>query len=97
MRVISRKTLVDFWTKHRDAEVALKLWFKTVEKATWKNPAEVKEVYRSADPIANNRIIFDIKGNKYRIIAHIHFERQQLFIRFVGTHAEYDKVDATKV
>ncbi len=97
MRIISRKKLVDFWTVHADAALALQLWFKTVEKATWTSPADVKAVYRSADPIANDRIVFDIKGNKYRVVAHVRYGKQLVYIRFIGTHAEYDKINATTV
>jgi mRNA interferase HigB len=97
MRVLSVKTLRDFWKNHADAADALKLWYKTVEKADWKKFADIRSVYRSADQLPNDRVVFDIKGNKYRIVAHIHYARQYVFIRFVGTHAEYDKIDAAKI
>lgn len=98
MRIFSRSTLVEFWSRHADAEIPLRLWFSIVEKAAWSGPADVKAVFRSADFLANNRVVFDIKGNNYRLIAQVKYGPLFLvYIRFVGTHAEYDKVDATTV
>lgn len=95
MRVISRPILIKFWTKHPDSETPLKLWFKKIEQAKWKNINELKADFPTADYVGNDRIVFDIKGNKYRIIVLVFFTGQKMFIRFVGTHAEYDKIDAT--
>jgi mRNA interferase HigB len=98
VRVFSRHTLVEFWRKHPDAEHPLRLWFSMVERAAWAGPADVRAMFRSADFLANNRVVFDIKGNSYRLIAQIKYGPLFLvFIRFVGTHAEYDRVDANKV
>lgn len=98
MRIFSRSTLVEFWSQHADAEVPLRLWFSIVEKASWTGPTDVKAVFGSADFIADNRVVFDIKGNSYRLIAQVKYGPLFLvYIRFVGTHAEYDKVDATTV
>jgi mRNA interferase HigB len=97
LRVISRKPLVQFWTEHGDAEQPLKAWFKEVGKAHWCSPNELKQHYPTASILSRNRIVFNIKGNKYRLIAMINFDYGQLFIRFVGTHAEYDKIDATQI
>lgn len=98
MRIFSRATLVDFWLKHADAEQSLRLWFSIVEKASWTGPAEVKAAFPSVDFIAGNRAIFNIKGNDYRLIVQIKYGPLFLvYIRFVGTHAEYDRVDATTV
>lgn len=89
---------MEFWTQHADAEMPLRLWFSMVEKASWTGPVDVKEVFGSADFLANNRVVFDIKGNRYRLIAQIKYGPLFLvYIRFVGTHAEYDKIDATTV
>ena len=98
MRIFSRSTLVGFWNQHADAEVPLRLWFCIVEKASWTGPADVRAVFGSADFLADNRVVFDIKGNSYRLIAQVKYGPLFLvYIRFVGTHAEYDKVDATTV
>lgn len=97
MRIFSRKTLSDFWKLHPDAEQPLRLWFKTVDTAAWKGPADIKALYRSADFLAEDRVVFDIKGNKYRIVARVSYRFHNIFIRFIGTHAEYDKIDAAEV
>jgi mRNA interferase HigB len=97
LRVISRKTLADFWTRHKDAEQPLKAWFKEAEKACWPSPDILKRRYPSASILSQNRVVFNIKGNKYRLITMINFDYGQVFIRFVGTHAEYDTIDATTI
>lgn len=94
MRVFSRKTLVEFWTKHVDAEQSLKPWFSEAEKARWKTPTDIKRLYPSASFLADNRVVFNIKGNTYRLIVKINYDYGQVFVRFVGTHAQYDKIDA---
>jgi mRNA interferase HigB len=94
MHVISRKALIDFWEKHPVAEIPLRIWFKKVEQANWKNLAELKSDFPKADYLGNNRVVFDIKGNDFRVIADVVFLIGKVLIRFVGTHAEYDKVDA---
>lgn len=96
MHIISRLTLINFWKKHPDAETPLRVWFKKVEQAKWKNISELKAEFPSADYIGNERIVFDIKGNNYRVVVLVFFKGQKVFIRFVGTHAEYDKIDAKK-
>jgi mRNA interferase HigB len=97
MRVISRKKLVAFWKIHEDAEDHLKSWFYEAEHATWKSFEDIKRHYSSADPIAGKRVIFNIKGNKYRLIVKIHYNKGVVFIRFVGTHEEYNKIIAEKI
>ncbi len=97
MRVISRKTLVQFWTKHRDAEHPLKAWFREAGQAHLSSPNELKQHYPTISILSSNRIVFNIKGNKYRLITMINFDYGQVFIRFIGTHAEYDKIDATMI
>lgn len=96
MHVISRPTLIKFWTKHPDAETPLRLWFKKIEQAKWKNINDLKANFPTADYVGNDRVVFDIKGNNYRIVVLVFFTGQKAFIRFVGTHAEYDKIDAKK-
>lgn len=94
MHVISRTRLIDFWIKHPDSEIPLKVWFKKVKQARWKGKNELKKDFPSADYVGNDRVVFDIKGNKYRIVVLVFFSGQKMFIRFVGTHSEYDKIDA---
>lgn len=97
MRVISRKALKEFWTKHPQAEDSLKAWFAEVEKALWNTPQDIKNHYRSADFLKNNRVIFNISGNKYRLIVQINYHFKIVYVRFIGTHTEYDKIDSEKI
>ena len=94
MRIIALRVLRDFWNRHPDAEIPLRSWYAAASRAEWRRPADVKAAYRSASFIANNRIVFNIKGNDYRIIVAVHYNRGMMFIRFVGTHREYDRIDA---
>ena len=87
----------DFWEKHSDSEQQLKAWFQETSKADWKNPNDIKTEYPSASILKDNRFVFNIKGNNYRLIVRINFDYQMVWIRFIGTHAEYDKIDATKI
>jgi mRNA interferase HigB len=97
MRVVSRSTLITFWEKHRDSEQPLKEWFSEAENASWNSPDEIKQRYASADPLPGNRMVFNIKGNTYRLVVKIHYNTGVIYIRFIGTHAEYDKIDAEKI
>lgn len=97
MRVIAKKILRDFWAKHPDCEQQLKSWYSEAEDATWKHPNDIKREYPSASILEDNRILFNIKGNHYRLIIKINYPYQMIWIRFIGTHAQYDKIDATKI
>ena len=97
MRIISRKTLREFWEKHPDARQPLQAWFADVKHAAWKKPADIKAVYRNASFLSNNRVVFNIKGNNLRIIVLIQYSFGIVYIRFVGTHAEYDRIDAETI
>jgi mRNA interferase HigB len=97
IRIISRGTLRDFWEKHSDAEQYLKTWFETARFADWRSPNDIKITYPSASITANNRVVFNIKGNKYCLVVKFEYSRQWAFIRFVGTHAEYDKINAETI
>lgn len=97
MRVIAKKILRDFWGRHPDSEQQLKSWYKEAEDATWQNPNQIKRKYPFASILENNRIVFNIKGNKYRLIVRVNYNYQMVWIRFIGTHAQYDKIDATKI
>jgi mRNA interferase HigB len=97
MRVIAKRTLRAFWEQHEDAEEPLLAWFREAEKADWNSPMQLKERYRSASFVGTDRVVFNIKGNTYRLVVRIHYSQRIVFIRFVGTHAEYDRIDAAEV
>jgi mRNA interferase HigB len=98
VRILGRSTLVAFWERHPDAEQPLRAWFQEVELASWKGPAEVRARYGSADFVAGNRVVFNIRGNNYRLVVAVKYAPLFLvFIRFVGTHADCDQIDATTV
>ena len=96
-RIHSKSTLRAFWEKHADSEQYLKTWYDTVKHADWKKPNDIKRTYANASIIGNNRVVFNIKGNTYRLVVKFNYERQWAFIRFIGTHAEYDKIDAKTI
>jgi len=97
MHVIKKKTLVDFWQKHAGAKAPLNAWFREAKAANWQSPQAIKNRYRSADFLPGNRVIFNIGGNKYRLVVKVAYVSGLVYIRFVGTHAEYDKIDAETV
>jgi mRNA interferase HigB len=97
MRILSRSTLRAFWETHPDTEDPLKAWYYEASRADWQRPADVKAVHRSASIIANDRVVFNIKGNRYRLIVAMRYDIGMIFIRFIGTHAEYDKIDAETI
>lgn len=96
-RIIAKSTLREFWEKHEDAEQYLKTWFQTASSSKWKSPKDVKKTYASASILNDNRVVFNIKGNHYRLIVKFNYEREWAFIRFIGTHKAYDKIDADKI
>ena len=97
MRVIARKTIRDFYEQHADSKLPLEAWFHEAVAAIWREPQDIKSRYSSADLLPGNRVVFNIKGNTYRLIVKIHYNAGIVFIRFVGTHAEYNKIDATTI
>jgi mRNA interferase HigB len=97
MRVIAVSTLRAFWERHPDAEQPLKAWYEEATHATWTQPADIKARYRSASVLKNRRVVFNIKGNDYRLIAAIAYKLQIVYVKFVGTHEEYDAVDAQTI
>lgn len=97
MRVIAVSTLRSFWARHPDAEQALKAWYEEASNARWTQPAEIKAQYRSASVLKNRRVVFNIKGNDYRLIVAIAYKLQIVYVKFVGTHQEYDAVDAETI
>ncbi|MGG7661693.1 type II toxin-antitoxin system HigB family toxin [Dyadobacter sp. BHUBP1] len=96
-RIFSRGTLRDFWENHPEMEQPLKVWYDDVLAADWKSPSDVKRQYATASILKNGRIVFNIRGNSFRLVAHFDFERQMVYIRFIGSHKEYDKIDANSI
>ena len=95
MRVLSRSTLRDFWADHPDAEEPLTAWFGLVERSDWAKPEDVRDTVRTADILPDNRVVFNVLNNRYRVVVKIHYNTRIVYIRFVGTHAQYDRIDAT--
>lgn len=93
MQIIARRTLRLFWEKHAQAETPLKLWYAAVAQAAWTGPADVRAQFGSADFSGDNRVIFDIGGNKYRLVAHVSYGYGRVLIKFIGTHKAYDRID----
>lgn len=96
-RIFAKSTLRLFWEKYPDSEQNLKTWYDTAMSSEWKTPADVKTSYATASILKDCRIVFNIKGNAYRLVAKFNYEKQWIFIRYIGTHSEYDKIDANKI
>ena len=97
MRVISKATLVEFWLRHPASKQALQNWFEDASHAQWKTSQDIKLRYASASFVAANRVVFNIKGNDYRLVVAVAYRFGALYIKFVGTHAQYDAIDAATV
>ena len=97
MRVIAKRTLREFWETHPDSKQQLLAWYRETLKLEWDSPNEIKQSYASASILKNSRVVFNICGNKYRLVVEINYNRKWLFIRFVGTHKEYDKINVNTV
>jgi len=97
MKIIATRTLKSFWEQHPAAEQPLKAWADEANKASWASPQDIKDRYRSASFIKNNRVVFNIKGNDYRLIVAIAYRVGIVYIKFIGTHAQYDAIDAATV
>lgn len=97
MRILSKSTLRAFWEQHPAAELALRAWYKDATAAAWATPNDVKAQYGNASIVANNRVVFNIKGNDFRLIVAINYSFFVVRIRFIGTHAQYDQVNAATI
>jgi len=97
MRIIAKKILREFWKSHPDTEQVFKSWYTDVKVARWTKPADIKKEYAAASILKDNRVVFNIKGNQYRIVVKINYDYEIVYIRFVGTHAEYDKINADEI
>jgi mRNA interferase HigB len=97
MHIISRKALRVFWEKRPDSKNTLQAWYVEVKQANWKSPSDIKAAHQTASFLANNRVVFNIKGNQYRIIVVVQYKFGNVYIRFVGTHREYDRIDVNTI
>jgi mRNA interferase HigB len=97
MHVVKKKTLQDFWLRHPTAEIPLRAWLKDAERAAWRTTHDIKAYARTADMIGDNRVVFNIGGNKFRLVVLCLLAKGRLYVRFVGTHAQYDKIDAKRI
>jgi len=97
MQVIARRALKRFWQTYPQAETPLRLWYAAVNRAQWSGPADVRRQFGTADFVGDNRVIFDVGGNRFRIVAHIAYRYKRVLIKFVGTHAQYDRIDPETV
>ena len=96
-RIFSKSTLREYWETHPESEQYLKTWYDTAMSSDWKNPNDIKMTYASASILKNSRIVFNIRGNSYRLVTKFNFEKQWIFVRFIGTHEEYNKIDANTI
>jgi len=96
-RIFAKSALRVFWEKHPEAEQYLKTWYDTAMNSHWRTPAEVKKTYATASILKDSRIVFNINGNSFRLVAKINYEKQWIFIRFIGSHSEYNKIDANLI
>ena len=94
MRIFSKKILREYWEQHADAKPGLQAWYEETLRVEWQSPIDIKNSHANASIIADHRVVFNIQGNAYRLIVKVHYDRGFVYVRFVGTHADYDKVDA---
>src|ERR1039457_2732216 len=97
MRIIALKTLRELWEEHPNARQPLQAWYEDAKHAVWQSPSDIKAIYRNASIVANNRVVFNIKGNDYRLIVMVNYRFGIVYIRFIGTHAAYDRIDVTQI
>ena len=97
MRVIAKKILREFWEKHNDAEHPSKTWYKKASHSNWKDPTDIKASFARASILKSGRVVFNICGNKYRLVVDINYRKKWVFIRFIGTHSDYNKIEAEKI
>jgi mRNA interferase HigB len=97
MRIIALKTLRLFWEQHPDARQALQAWYRDAKRTTWTTPADIRTAYRNASFVGHNRVVFDIRGNQYRLVVAINYAHDSVYIRFIGSHQDYDHIDAVTI
>lgn len=98
MRIIAIKRLKDFWDKgNADSQQPLKVWYQIFKQNNFNNPSEIKRLFPSCSFVGDNRVVFNISGNKYRLVVYIRYDIQIIYIRFIGTHADYDKINVKEI
>lgn len=99
MRVISKRTLKEFYEQelYKDSKSSLEAWHREIANAGWENPNQIKEHYKSASIVGNNRVVFNIHGNKYRLVVKVNYHASVVYIRFIGTHKQYDKINVEEI
>ncbi len=97
MRIVTHKTLVEFYTKHPDSQTALEEWYTKTTKADWSCFADIRKTFNTVDAVGNSRYVFNIKGNDYRLVALVLFQIKKVYVRFIGTHKAYDKTDCSTI
>ena len=97
MNIISKRTIVKFYEKYPNSKTALEVWYADVKKSVWLTPNDIKETYADASFLVDNRVVFNIKGNHYRLIVHIDYLRKFVRVKFIGTHSQYDKINAEEI
>ena len=97
MRIVALSTLRAFWQTHPDAEAPLRAWYALASRAQWKTPADIKAAYRNVSFVAERRVVFNIKGNDYRLVVAVRYDRGLMYVRFVGTHWQYDRIDVETI
>lgn len=97
MNVISKRTLIKFYEQHTQSKSALEVWHSDARKATWSSPEDIKKIYSSASFLHDNRVVFNIQDNNYKLIVHIDYLRKIVRVKFIGTHAQYDKINAEEI
>ncbi len=96
-RIIAKRTIKEFWIKYPETKDYLQTWYQTVKNAEWEKPSNIKQFYSTVSILKNSRVVFNIKGNDFRLVVKINYEKQWLFIRFLGSHKEYNKIDANNI
>lgn len=98
MNIYNKSSIIEYYTEHADSKDSLEAWYKEVSKQLWRSPADVKRYFsQAASILKNERVVFNVKGNSYRLIAEVKYSKARVMIRFIGTHAEYDQIDANTV
>ena len=97
MRIFSRRTLRDYGERHPDSREALDVWYQRASKEVWTNPATIRELWPRSSIVGSNRVIFRIKGNSHRLVVEVNYQQRSVYIRFIGTHAEYNRINVEEV
>ena len=97
MRIIAKRTLTEFWSRYPDAQEPLQAWYREAVASKWTSPQSIKSRYRTASFVGSDRVVFNIRGNNYRLVVKVIYDYSLVYIRFLGTHSEYDRINATEI